>query len=105
MNGSIKTVTAKEARDNFTDILGMVYYGKQPVVIEKKGRPFAVVISPEEYENYKKVAKKRFFEIVNKIQAKNKGVDPDKVLKDVTEVVEEVRQERYEKQKQASSGN
>lgn len=105
MNGSIKTVTAKEARDNFTDILGGVYYGKQPVLIEKKGRPFAVVISPEEYENYKKVTKKRFFEIVNKIQAKNKGVDPIKVLKDVTKVVEEVRQELYEKQKQTSSGS
>lgn len=102
MNTISRRVTAKEARDNFTDILGMVYYGKEPVVVEKKGRVFAVVINPDEYENYKiykKAAKKRFFEIVDKVQAKNKGVNPDRVLEDVTKVVEKVRQELYEKRR------
>jgi len=96
------TVSAKQARDNFTDILGSVYYGKQTVVVERKGRPFAVVINPDEYEkyqDYKKAAKKRFFEIVDEIQAANKGKSFNKVYKDVTKIVEEVRQERYEKEK------
>ena len=42
-----RCMTAKEARDNFTDLLGAVYYGKEPVVVEKQGRPFAVVINPD----------------------------------------------------------
>lgn len=69
-------VTAKQARDNFTDILGTVYYGKQPVIVERKGRPFAVVVNPEEYEKYEKhkdAARKRIFEIIEEIQAANKG--------------------------------
>lgn len=106
MNGSLKKVTAKEARDNFTDILGMVYYGKEPVVVERKGRPFAVVINPNEYENYqnyKKAARKRILEIIKEIRQANKGKSFDKVYKDVTEIVEEVRKERYEKGKQNQS--
>lgn len=97
-------VTAKEARDNFTDVLGMAYYGKQPVVVERKGRPFAVVINPQEYEKYEKykeAARQRILEIIDEIQAANKGADYEQVLKDVTEVVKEVRKKRYARRKQA----
>lgn len=97
MNLHPKRITAKQARDNFTDLLGTVYYGKEPVIVEKQGRPFAVVISPEQYERFKKAAKERFFEIVTKVQAKNKNFNPKKVLQDVTKVVEDVRQDLYEK--------
>lgn len=101
-------VTAKQARDNFTDILGMVYYGKKPVFVERKGRPFAVVLNPQEYEKYerfKAAAKKRIFEIMEEIQAANKNAVYERVLKDVTEEVETVRSNRYAKHKQAKSSN
>lgn len=104
MNSPIKTVTAKEARDNFTDILGMVYYGKEPVVVERKGRPFAVVVNPDEYdkyEKYKEAARKRILEIIDEIQDANKGADYEEVLRDATEAVEEVRKQRYARRKQA----
>lgn len=102
MNTLSKRVTAKEARDNFTDILGTVYYGKEPVVVERKGRPFAVVINPDEYERYEKyktAAKKRVLEIMEEIQVKNKDSKYNKVLRDVTGVVEEIRGRRYAEQK------
>ncbi|MDP3733499.1 MAG: type II toxin-antitoxin system Phd/YefM family antitoxin [Candidatus Daviesbacteria bacterium] len=98
MNTQPKIISAKEARDNFADLLGMVYYGKESVIVEKQGRPFAVVVNPEQYEKFKQIAKERFFETVDKIQAKNKNVSPKKVLTDVTRVVEEVRQDLYEKE-------
>jgi len=103
----IRKMTAKQARDNFTDLLGWVYYGKDSVIVEKKGRPFAVVISPEDFEKYKKVAKDRFFQMVDEIQKDNRGVDPDEVLREVTSVVEQVRQENYDKEKrgEAQSSN
>jgi prevent-host-death family protein len=34
-----RRISAKEARDNFGDLLGSVHYGKQPVIVEKKGKP------------------------------------------------------------------
>lgn len=91
-------VTAKEARDNFTDVLGMAYYGKQSVVVERGGRPFAVVINPDEfdkYEKYKEAARKRILEIIEEIQAANKGANYGEVLKDVTGAVQEIRRKRY----------
>lgn len=101
-------VTAKQARDNFTDILGTVYYGKQSVIVERKGRPFAVVVNPEEYEkyeNYKEAARKRIFEIIEEIQVVNKGAKYEKVLKDVTDEVEKVREEMYARRKQSKSNH
>lgn len=93
-----RRMTAKQARDNFADLLGAVYYGKEPVMVEKQGRPFAVVLSPQEYERYEKfkqAAKQRLFEIIEEIQAKNKDADYEQVLEDVTKEVEQVRQEEY----------
>ncbi len=108
MNTYLKKVTAKEARDNFTDLLGTVYYGKEPVVVEKQGRPFAVVINPQEfkkYEDFKTAAKRRFFEIVDEIQAGNKDRSFEKVLEDVTKEVETVRRKRYDRRKQTKSSS
>lgn len=90
-------MTAREARDNFADLIGAVYYGNQVVEIDKKGRTFAVVINPGEYEALKKVAKGRFFELVEEIQTVNREANPDKVLRDVSLAVEKVRQQTYEK--------
>lgn len=94
-----KRMTAKEARDNFTDLLGAVYYGKEPVIVEKKGRVFAVVINPDEYEFYKKIAKERFFKTAEKIQNRNIKFSEKEVLGDVTKAVDKIRQSGYGKKK------
>ena len=84
-------VSAKNARDNFTDLLGLVYYGKQSVVVEKKGRPFAVVVSPDDFASYQKAAKGVFFEVVKEIQKKNLGLKEKEVFQDITAAVNKVR--------------
>lgn len=50
-----KTVSVREARANFADILGEVFYGKQIITIKKKNRPFAVLINPEEFNRLRKL--------------------------------------------------
>lgn len=52
----IKTVSVREARANFADILGEVFYGKQIITIKKKNRPFAILINPEEFNRLQKLA-------------------------------------------------
>ena len=91
----IRKMTAKEARDNFTDLLGAVYYGKQPIIVEKKGRPFAVVINPDEYKRYQKIAKEQFFKASKKIKKRNAQFSEEEVLADVTQAVDEVRNAKY----------
>lgn len=42
--------------------------------------------------------RERFWEIVEEVRARNADKDPDEVYRVVTEIVEEVRQERYEQE-------
>lgn len=97
----VRCMSAKEARDNFADVLGTAYYKGEPVIVEKKGKPFAVVISPSEYERYQQLARDQFFRVVDELREQNRDKDPDEVLREVTEIVEEVRQEMYEQRQQA----
>jgi len=91
-----KHMSSKEARERFSDLLGSVYYTKEPVIVEKKGKPIAVVISLEQYEAIQK-EEERLWRIVDQIRARNVDNDPDEVLQDVTAVVEDVRKTRYDK--------
>jgi len=90
-----RRISAKEARNNFSDLLGQVRYSGDPMVVEKKGRPYAVLISPEDFARLQTIGKERFFETAREIQQDNKDADPDEVLRDVTEAVDAVRQEEY----------
>lgn len=94
-----RRMTAKEARDNFADLLGAVYYGKEPVIVEKKGRPFAVVINPEEYLRYQKITKDKFFKTTKQIQMRNADFDEKEVLSDITRAVEDIRKRPNAKKK------
>ena len=90
-----RRMSSKEAREHFSDLLGSVYYTKEPVIVEKKGKPVAVVISPEQYEAFQK-EEQRLWRIVDQIRDRNVENDPDEVLRDVTSIVEDVRKTRYE---------
>src|SRR5215472_17335135 len=92
-----RRMSVREARANFSDLTNSVYYTKQPLIVEKNGRPIAVVISPEEYERWQQGQRERFMQIVRVIQDLNAGADPEEVQRDIDEVVEEVRQEMYER--------
>jgi prevent-host-death family protein len=94
----VKRYTAQEARQNLADILGMVYYGKEPVIVEKRGRTVAVVISPEDYELLQR-EKEKAFGVVERLQERNADKDPQEVFEDVTQAVDEVRQEKDDKPK------
>jgi prevent-host-death family protein len=93
-------VNVTQARDNLSEILGRVKFGEEIVTIEKKGKPYAVIISPKQYSAYQEVAKEKLFAIVNSIQSRNTQISADEAMKDVTEEVEQIRQETYERAKQ-----
>jgi prevent-host-death family protein len=92
-------VNVTQIRDNLAEILGRVRFGEEIVTVEKKGKPYAVIMSPEEYKRYKKISGKAFWATVDRIRTKNATVNEEEVMEDVTKAVEEVRQERYERGK------
>lgn len=42
-------IRAADARNNFAEILGRAHFGGESFLIEKQGKPFAVVLGFEEY--------------------------------------------------------
>ena len=91
----VKTISTAAARASFGDVLNSVYYTKEPVVVEKKGRPVAVIISPDLFQRLQE-EDTRDWAIIEAVQARNADKDPDEILAEVTAVVEEVRQEMYD---------
>ena len=90
-------VNVTQTRDNLAEILGRVRFGQETITVEKKGKPIAVIISPAQYEAYQDAAKERLFTVIDEIQASNADISGEDVLRDVTEEVEKVRQEMYDK--------
>ena len=90
-------MSAKEARDNFSDILGRAYYRGEPTIVEKQGKAMAVVISPEQYEQFQQQQKRELFETIDEIHERNRGVDPAVIEEEVAQAVTDVRQERHAK--------
>jgi prevent-host-death family protein len=43
-----KTITTADARKNFSDIVNHVAYGKEPVILTRRGQEIAALISIEE---------------------------------------------------------
>lgn len=50
----MKTVSAKDARQNFAELLNEVYYGRKKVLITKSGKPMVVMVSVQEKEKEKR---------------------------------------------------
>jgi len=49
----MKVVSAKQARQNFSEILNEVYYGGKKVIISRSRKPMVVLISIKDYQNQK----------------------------------------------------
>ena len=86
----VKRMSAKEARDRFAQVLGMVHYGKDTVIVEKQGKPVVAVIDVERYEQLKK-AWDEPFKVLDRIRDKNRDKRPARVEKDVVDAIGEVR--------------
>lgn len=99
-----RRVTTSEARDIFSDLLASVHYGKPPVVVERRGKPYAVLISPEEYDRYRALAKERFFRTVDAIRERNRDADPEQVEADAARAVEEVRSD-HDARRESDTGH
>lgn len=93
------TINVTQAKDNLSEILGRVKSGEEVVTIEKKGKPYAVIISPAQYEAMQKAAREQFGVIIQKIQTRNAKFNSEEVTHDVTEEVEAARRESYERGK------
>lgn len=55
----MKTITAKYARQNFSEVISEVHYSGKKVLITKSGKPMVVLVSTKENQEAKKERKGR----------------------------------------------
>ena len=85
-----KVTNSSDLRSNLSLVLDEVQFNQNSYVIERKGRPAAVIVPLAVYDNWKR-SRERFFETVKQIQAANQNADPDEVLQDILEAQQAVR--------------
>lgn len=86
-----KRISARDARAQFSEILGMVRFGKETVIVEKQGKPVVAIIDIDLYERWQEEREARF-KVLDEIRSKSHGKTPEEVEKDVAEAVSEVRE-------------
>ena len=90
-----RKVSAVEARKRLGELLEGVYYRGDEVVIERAGKPMAVVIPAERYESMER-SRERLFELIEKAQERNRGVPYEVMEREIELAIREVREQRYD---------
>lgn len=93
-----RVVSATEARIRFGELIRRVVEEREPVLVERGGKPYVVLLSVEEYERLKAIqSKETWQEIVeqvlrlgSRIRSRRKG----KPLTPPEKVIHELREER-----------
>ncbi len=119
-----RDVTTADAARNFTALIDTIGDVEEARIVDDAGEMVAIILSPDAYQQGsrnrywaevdhaslasadaiqvsdqdREAAWQRFWATVDRIQERDADEDPDEGYRLVTEVVEEVRQERYERE-------
>ncbi len=104
MLSSTDTTSARNIQRNYREVINKVIRTKKPVIVISHNQPEVAIIDMKTFSDYTKFRNQQAdWAFLGDVWERNKHLDPDKVYKDITEIVEEVRQEAYEKRKKAKS--
>ena len=85
-----RRISAVEARKRLGEILESVYYRGDEVIIERAGKPMAVVIPAKLYESLEQ-SREQLFSLIERNWERNKDAPFDEVEREVQEAIQEAR--------------
>lgn len=85
-----RTVNAVEARKQFGRLLEEVYYQSRRVIIERAGRPMAVLVPLEQYEQWQ-AQRKAFFAMIDEVQQRTQSTPAESLEATIAEAVAAAR--------------
>ncbi len=88
-----KTIGAYEARRRFGQLIEEAYYRRDHFIVERAGRPMAVIVSIDDYERWQRLAKERFFSMLQGVWERSGEVPAEELEEDVEKALEELRGE------------
>lgn len=86
----VRKYGSREARSKFAEVLGRVGYGSEVVIVERSGKPVAVVIPVDMYATLIGERKVRF-QVLDRIRERTPAVSDEEIEKDVNEAIQSVR--------------
>jgi hypothetical protein len=86
-----RKVTVSKAREDFSNIVGNVFYGYQTISLMKGGEEMAIMVNPTIWKDYMSFLQKRVWEVIADVQKRNQNVDPEELKKDIEQALLEVR--------------
>jgi prevent-host-death family protein len=84
------TTTSINARKNLGQLLEQTFYLGDEFIIERAGKPMAVLISVQEYERWQK-QRETDFAVFDEVRAEAADAAPDKVGREVDQALAEIR--------------
>lgn len=81
---------AREARKNFSELLGRVGYGGEVAIVERSGKPMVAVIPVALYEQLVAERETRF-QVLDRIRGRLPDLPVEKVEEDVNKAIRRVR--------------
>lgn len=73
-----KTVNAVQARQQLGRLLEEVFYQNQRVIIERAGRPMAVMVPLEQYRHWQE-QRTAFFAMVEEVRQRTREIPPEEL--------------------------
>ena len=94
-----KTIGAFEARRNLGKMIEEAYYRKDSFIIERSGRPMAVLVSIEDYQKWQQLAKAQVLAMMESAQKRSAKNPAAEVERDVRDALKTLRQESRPRKK------
>ena len=88
----IKKVNALKARQQLGQLLEEVYYRGDQYIIERAGKPMAVVVPVWQFEQWQQ-RREQFFAMIEAVHARNAEVPSEVIEQEIAEAVHAVRQQ------------
>lgn len=88
-----RSISAAEARANFSQLVTEAGYAGRPTIIQRNNRPVAIIVGYEQYVELRRQAGERAarFAVYDEIRARNPKAQPEQVEADVAAAVRAVR--------------
>lgn len=88
-----KKMGSAAARRKFGQLLEEVYYRGDTVVVERRGRPMAVLVPLDLYESWQEL-REQFFNLIEDAQERNQDVKPEVLEKEIGDAIRAVRHQK-----------
>lgn len=88
-----KQIGAFEARRKFGQLLEEAFYNKASFIVNRAGRPMAVIVSCDEYQQWRALAKEQVFRLLDEVWQRNQAVPAEAVEAEVDEAITSLRQD------------